>query len=60
MAGLVHLFPLFTGLSLNPKISKIQLATIFTGVNLTIFTQHIHGLTGIPRRYSDYPDAYTI
>ena len=58
LAGITYWFPLFFGIVLNEKKSKLQFLVIFLGVNITFFPQHFLGLNGMPRRYADYPDVF--
>lgn len=57
-SGWYFWIPKITGLKYNLLAGKVHFFILFIGVNLTFFPQHFLGLQGMPRRISDYPDAF--
>ena len=58
-AAWYYWFPKMFGYMYNEWLSKTHFWLFFIGANVIFFPQHFLGLQGMPRRISDYPEAFT-
>ena len=57
-AGFYYWFGKMSGRQYPERLGKIHFWLTFIGVNLTFFPMHFLGVSGMPRRIPDYPDAF--
>lgn len=57
-AGIYYWLGKLVGITYDALLSKIHFWSFFIGVNMTFFPMHFLGTSGMPRRISDYPDAF--
>jgi cytochrome c oxidase subunit 1 len=57
-AGWYYWFPKITGYMYSESLGKLHFWLTFIGVNLAFFPMHFLGMSGMPRRVADYPDAF--
>jgi cytochrome c oxidase subunit I len=58
-AGWYYWFGKMWGRDYNELLGQLHFWIFFIGVNILFFPMHFLGLDGMPRRYPDYPDAFT-
>jgi cytochrome c oxidase subunit 1 len=56
-AGLYYWFPKMSGRLLSEGLGKLSFWFMFIGFQVTFLIQHSAGMSGMPRRVYDYPEA---
>ncbi|WP_354297704.1 cytochrome c oxidase subunit I [Phenylobacterium koreense] len=59
-AAFYYWFEKMSGPQYNETLARIHFWVFFIGTNLIFFPQHFLGMQGMPRRYADYPEAFTL
>ena len=57
-AGIYYWIGKMSGRNYVEWMGKVHFWLMFVGVNITFFAMHFAGLSGMPRRYIDYPEAF--
>jgi hypothetical protein len=57
-AGVYYWFPKMTGRMYDERLGKLHFWLTFVAFNATFFPMHYVGLRGMPRRVSDYKEAF--
>jgi len=56
--GFYYWFPKMSGRMHSELLAHVHFWVFFVGVNMIFFPMHFLGLSGMPRRYPDYPQAF--
>ncbi|WP_067458855.1 aa3-type cytochrome oxidase subunit I [Actinomadura macra] len=59
-SGFYFWWPKMTGKMLDETWGKVHFWFLFIGFHTTFLVQHWLGAQGMPRRYADYPDEFTV
>jgi cytochrome c oxidase subunit 1 len=57
-AGFYYWIEKIVGLQYDTRLANLHFCLFFIGVNITFMPLHFLGLSGMPRRITDYPDFY--
>src|SRR5215211_4923588 len=57
-AGVYYWFPKMTGRMFDDRLGRLHFWLTFVSFNATFAPMHVIGVQGMPRRVSDYPEAF--